>query len=142
MKKLIVLSVMLLWPWKPAQAEDLQWNLPWGIGTVQLPTEGKDIIPTVGRDFVLNDNIGGVSASLLTLYKEVNGYAGVVGAWDSKDAAVEPYLALGADVIKYVPMFNQFKSLQLHGFGRYSTTHGGSFKEHLGAGIALAYSFK
>lgn len=142
MKKLVMLltiSVMLpIW----SHADGLQWDLPWGVGTVQLPTSGSDIIPLIGRDFVRDQTIVGVSASLLTLYKEVHGYVGCVGEFETQAPNVQPYLALGADVAKYIPILNQFKSLQVHGFGRYATSSGGSnISEHLGAGLALAYSF-
>ncbi len=142
MKKLfVILTISLISPiW--SYADGLQWDLPYGIGTIQLPTKGEDLLPTIGGDFVQRQTIVGVSTSLLTLYKEVNGYAGVVGEFHSQVPNVQPYLALGADVAKYVPIINQFKALQVHGFGRYVSSEGGSFRQHLGAGIAIAYSFK
>lgn len=142
MKKLLAVLCLFCGMSGVAHAGSLQWDLPFGIGTVQLPTQGDDFLPTIGGDFVQRQTIVGVSTSLLTLYKEVNGYAGVVGEFHSQAPNVQPYFALGADVAKYVPIINQFKSLQVHGFGRYVSSEGGSFREHLGAGIALAYSFK
>jgi len=142
MKKLLAFLCLLCGIVGAAHADGMQWNLPYGIGTVQLPTKGEDLLPTFGRDFVKQQTIVGVSSSLLTLYKEVNGYVGVVGEFHSQAPNVQPYLALGADVAKYIPIVNQFKALQVHGFGRYVSSEGGSFTEHLGAGIAVAYSFK
>lgn len=142
MKKLYILTALcVLSAVSFTHAEGLQWDLPGGIGTIQLPTSGKDIIPLVGRDFVLNQTIAGVSASFLTIYREINGYGGVVGEFHSSTPNIQPYAALGADVAKYIPGLNQFKALQLHGFGRYAASQGGSFREHLGAGLSLAYLF-
>lgn len=125
-----------------ANASQIKWELPGGIGTVQLPISLSDAVPVYGYDMVRKQQIVGVSTSLLTLFKEVDGYVGAVGVFHSEAPNVEPYLALGSDVKKYVPILNQFSCVQLHGFGRYSTSSGGrSFGAHLGAGLALAYKY-
>lgn len=124
-----------------AQADGLQWQLPGGIGTVQLPSTGYDILPLVGYDFLQRQEIAGAATSVLTLFREVNGYVGAVGEFHSQAPNIQPYLALGADVKKYIPVLSQFQSLQVHGFGRWDTASGGSFEAHLGAGLAVAYKF-
>ena len=136
-----LLALPLILAGRPAQAEGLQWDLPWGIGTVQLPDSGKDIMPLVGRDFVLNKTIAGLSTQVLTVAKSVEGYAGAVGDFQSQGPNIQPYLAIGANVRKYVPIIKQLSALQIHGFGRWDTTEGAVFKDHLGAGVAASYKF-
>jgi len=142
MKKYYLLLIALLVSFcGTAKADGLSWNLgSWG--TVQLPGSYSDISPLYGYDFIQKQQIVGADATLLTLFKEVNGYVGAVGAFESQGPNVEPYLALGADVAKYVPVLNQFKSVSVQGFGLYSTSVGGRFDQHLGAGLAVSYSFK
>lgn len=142
MKKLLYIVGLLCMFSGVSYAEGISWDIPGGIGTVQLPGSFDDISPLAGYDFVQRQTIVGASATLLTLFKEINGYAGGVGEFHSQKPNLQPYLALGADVVKYVPGLNQFKSLSVQGFGRYSTSASGTFGDHLGAGLAVAYSFK
>ena len=124
----------------PAHAgTSFQWSLPYGIGTVQLPTQVSDALPVAGYDFVQRKAIVGGAASLLTLFKQVNGYGGVVGEFHSNTPNAQPYAALGADVKQYIPLLNQITDLQVHGFGRYDPGAGGAFHQHLGAGLSIAY---
>lgn len=141
MKKLIIAG-LLLGCFGMAQAEGLSWDIPGGIGTFQLPGSFTDVSPLVGYDFVLRQSIVGASATLMTLFHEINGYAGAVGEFHTEAPNCQPYLAIGADVAKYIPGLNQFKELSVQGFGRYSTSHGGTLGDHLGAGLALAYKFQ
>lgn len=143
---LLIALVVSMWPLRPAQADGLAWDLPWGIGVVELPTSLTDLMPTIGQDFIKAKTIGAITTPVVTLFKEVKGYVGAAGAYHFNEPVtgryVEPYLALGADVKKYIPVLNQFTALHIHGFGRYDTTEGGpSIKNHLGAGLAVAYKF-
>lgn len=125
----------------PAMADTMQWNLPFGVGTVQIPYQVSDALPVAGYDFVQNKSIAGVAASVLTLFKEIHGYAGLVGEFHSNTPNLQPYAAFGSDVSKYIPGLNQITSLQIHGFGRYDPGAGGAFHQHLGAGLSAAYRY-
>lgn len=135
--KVCVVAVMCIVGPRHAYAEGLSWAIPGGVGTFQLPGSFKDILPLVGYDFVQKQAITGASATLMTLGKEIHGYVGAVGEWNTQAPNVQPYLAIGADMIRYIPALNQIKDLQLHGFVRYVA----SSNHHLGSGVALAYSF-
>lgn len=137
MKKLLVLCLFCWTGMSPAHAEGLQWDIPGRIGTVQLPGSFQDVIPMIGYDAVKKQLIAGPTASLVTLWKEIDGYAGAVGEWNTQAANVQPYLAIGSDFVRFIPALNQIKSLQIHAFVRYVS----SSDKHLGAGGALAYKF-
>jgi hypothetical protein len=115
----------------------LQWNIPGGIGTVQIPSTASDILPLVGYDFLKKQMIAGASSSLITLFKDLNGYVGAVGEWQAQTPNVQPYVGAGADFAKYIPGLSQIANLQVQGFVRYVASTG----NHLGAGGALSYKF-
>lgn len=139
MKKLLILAGLLMLA-AYVQADPLQWDIPGGIGSIQLPFQSTEVFG--GYDGVLNQAVTGVSLPVLTLGKLANGYrmvdgqVGAAGAWPAERAAVEPYLALGHDVIQDIPSLAQFKSLHLNGFGRYSPQRGG-----WGAGGTFSWAF-
>lgn len=120
-----------------AHADGLSWDIPGGIGTVQLPTSATDVLPLAGYDFVQKQVITGASASLMTLFKEINGYVGAVGEFQTQAPNVQPYVALGVDVAKYIPGLNQIANLQIQGFCRYVA----STNQHLGSGVSVAWKF-
>lgn len=138
-KLLLIALVFSFWPLRPAQAEGLQWSLPGGIGTVQIPSTTSDVLPLVGYDAIQKEVIAGASASLLTLWKEINGYAGAVGAFQTKGPYLQPYLAIGSDFARYVPALRQVQNLEIHAFVRYVPSPEGN--NHLGAGGSLSYKF-
>lgn len=117
----------------------LQWEIPGGIGTVQLPVSTEDILPLAGYDFVQKEAIAGASTPLLTLFKEINGYAGAVGAFNTKGPYIQPYLAVGSDFARYVPVLRQVQNLEIQAFVRYVPS--GTGEKHYGAGGAIAYKF-
>lgn len=132
--------VILLAACVPLHADGaLQWNIPGGVGTVQLPVDTSDILPVVGYDFVQKEVIAGGSVSLITLWKEINGYAGAVGAFNTKGPFLQPYLAVGSDFARYIPALRQIQNLEIHAFVRYVPS--GTSDKHLGAGGAIAYRF-
>lgn len=146
MKKLFMVFMLYILTVGIARADALVWDIPGGIGSFQLPTSFTDLMPTIGQDFVKQKTIGAISTPVLTLFGEVKGYVGAAGAYHFNEPVtgryIEPYLALGADIKKYVPVLNQFEALHIHGFGRYDTTEGGpKIISHLGAGVAVAYKF-
>jgi hypothetical protein len=137
MKKVIVVLSLLLAG--PAFSEGLQWQIPGGIGTVQLPVNPEDILPVVGYDAVQKEVIAGGTASLITLFKEINGYAGAVGAFQKDSPYIQPYLAIGSDFARYVPALRQVQNFEIHAFVRYVPSGVGD--KHYGAGGAVAYRF-
>jgi hypothetical protein len=137
---IIALSVMALLAGIQLAYADLVWQLPLGIGTVQVPTGPADIIPVVGFDAIQKELIAGPSASLVTLWKEINGYAGAVGSFQTKGPYIQPYLAIGSDFARYVPALRQIQNLEIHAFVRYIPTPETN-KSNYGAGGALAYRF-
>lgn len=136
MKKLSVFLAMFLMC-GVCQASDMSWDLPGGIGTIGLPFEATEAL--MGYDLVLRQAVGGASIPVLTLGKgkwEVVGQVGAVGAWPTDAPAVEPYLAIGKDILPYIPFLKQYKSAHVNGFGRYSTSQGA-----WGSGFSVSYSF-
>lgn len=138
-KLLVILALFVMVALRPAFADGLQWQIPGGIGTVQLPVSPTDILPVVGYDFIQKEAIAGGAASLLTLFKEINGYAGAVGAFQNHGPYIQPYLAIGSDFARYVPALRQVQNLEIHAFVRYVPS--GIGDKYYGAGGAIAYRF-
>lgn len=137
MKKLAI-TLVLCSLYGICWADGLQWGLPGGFGTVQLPFQSTELL--LGEDFVLGQGIGGVSLPVLTLFPgklmQLDGQLGAVGAFPTQSANVQPYLALGKDIARLIPVLDSFKSLHINGFGRYATDVGKP-----GAGVSVSYSF-
>lgn len=134
--KRYLMTLMLMFLTLPVYSTDLQWGLPGGIGTVQLPSSLSAVLPVAGKDFVLNQYVVGMTAVPLTLFKEIYGYVGGVGVFNSQSLNVQPYLGLGTDVSKYIPGINQIADLHIQGFGRWATDQGKP-----GAGLSASYQF-
>lgn len=124
---------------RPCHADGLQWDIPGGIGTVQLPTDPTAILPVVGYDAIQKEFIAGGSTSLITLFKEIDGYVGAVGNFNDNAPAVQPYLAIGSDFARYVPALRQVQNLEIQAFVRYVPS--GSGNKNIGAGGAISYKF-
>ena len=134
---LLLISIALLSA--KVSAEQLEWGLPFGVGTVQLPLQSKELVG--GYDALLKDSIVGFSTPVATLFKEIVVQVGAVGALpldgsESSGPKIEPYLGGGLDIKKHVPALDRFTSLHINAFGRYSTERGKP-----GAGVAMSYSF-
>lgn len=134
-----VLAAILFVGPRPAYADGLQWNIPGGIGTIQLPTDPTSILPVVGYDAIQKSMIYGGATSLITLWKEIDGYAGAVGSSNNGGPYLQPYLAVGSDFARYVPALRQVQNLEIHAFVRYVPS--GDNGKNIGAGGALAYRF-
>lgn len=132
-----VAGMLAVWGVQSAFADGLQWDIPGGIGTIQLPTKVTDISPLAGYDFVQKQAITGASAPLLTLFKDFSGYVGAVGEWQTQAPNIQPYLSIGIDATKYVPGVSYITNLSVQGFVRYVA----STSQHLGAGVGVAYKF-
>lgn len=139
MKKLALLWTAVLIGFVAVAHADFQWQIPGGIGTLNVPTGASDVLPVVGYDAIQKSMIYGGAASLMTLWKEIDGYGGVVGNTNTGGPYVQPYLALGSDFARYVPALRQVQNLEVHAFVRYVPT--GDNNKNIGAGGAIAYKF-
>lgn len=133
MKKLPVFLVLFLMCGS-TKADNLTWDLPYGIGSVGLPFQSTEAL--FGGDFVLKAGIAGASLPVLDIKDIVYGQLGAVGVYPGDSPYVEPYLALGIDIKRYVPLLSELKSFKVNGFGRWDTELGKP-----GAGISISYSF-
>src|SRR5260370_29533474 len=106
-----VLSLFVLSFPMRSHAEGLQWNIPGGVGTFQLPVQATDIIPLAGYDFVQRQFITGASAAVMTLLGAINGYAGAVGEFNSGAPNIQPYIAIGAELAKHIHGINSILNL-------------------------------
>lgn len=132
--------VLMCGPLRPAAAADgLQWDLPLGIGTIQIPTDPSAILPVLGYDAIQKELIAGGATSVVTLFKEIDGYVGAVGSFNTDGPFVQPYLAFGSDFARYVPALRQVQNLSIQAFVRYVPS--GTGVSHLGAGGGIAYKF-
>lgn len=137
---IIFMAIMAtLWAIEACHADGLQWQIPGGIGTIQLPTDPTSILPLVGYDFLQKEAIAGGATSVVTLWKEIDGFVGAVGNFNTNGPFLQPYLAAGSDFARYVPALRQVQNLSVQAFVRYVPSGTGS--SHLGAGAAVAYKF-
>lgn len=148
MKKLlsIVSVAIFLLSVKPLslKADTLQWQLPYGIGSVQLPWQSTEVLYGAVVPFGggLTQEIAGASLPLVYLGKLANGNSmvdgqvGAVGTWPSDGPTVSPYLALGHNFAKDIPALEDFESLHLNGCMTYLTNKGGWY-----GGGTISYVF-
>lgn len=121
MKKFL-LFLLLIWTWIPvprdAYADDMKMDLPYGIGSIQLPFKATEVVYGAMRPFKggLAHQIAGASLPVLTLgklasgYRIIDGSLGVVGAWPVESDPVDFYGAFGHDLVQDVPILKDFKS--------------------------------
>lgn len=113
----------------------LVWQTPYG--TMGLPLDATEVL--VGYDGILKQAIGGASVPFYSDPKNIIvASIGAIAPWPNPSGvAVEPYLAVGHDILKEIPVLGNFKSAHLNIFGRYAATDGGKF----GAGMSFSYAF-
>lgn len=112
---------------------DLTWETP--IGTIGLPLTATEAL--IGYDAVLKQSIGGISVPIYTDPKKfVALQAGAVAPWQTNGPTIEPYLALGHDILREIPLLSQYQSAHLNVFGRYASNQGKA-----GLGVSFSYSF-
>lgn len=122
----------MLWGIMEAHA-DLTWQTP--IGTIGLPLTASQAV--VGYDGILKVAIAGFSLPVYTDPKQfVSLQLGAVAPWQTNGASVEPYVALGHDLARELPLLSLYPDLHLNAFGRYDSETGKA-----GAGISFSYSF-
>jgi hypothetical protein len=112
---------------------DLTWQTP--LGTIGLPFQATEAV--LGYDAILRQSIGGASLPIYTDPKSiVSLQIGAVAAWPNNGASIEPYIALGHDILKEIPSLSQFTNCHVNVFGRYASEQGKA-----GLGISFSYSF-
>ena len=117
-----------------AFAAPLQWQVPY-VGLVNLNLSTTEAL--LGYDAVLKQSIGGASLPVWTDPKGIVVLQiGAVGSWPTNGAGVQPYVALGHDILKEIPGLNQYQSLHANIFGRYASEQGKA-----GVGLSVSYSF-
>lgn len=118
-----------------AYGDPLVWTTPYG--NIGLPLTATEVL--YGYDGILKQSIGGASIPFYTDPKNIIAISvGAIAPWPNPSGvAVEPYVGIGHDVLKEIPVLNQFQSAHLNIFGRYASTQGGRF----GAGISFSYAF-
>lgn len=130
MKKLsiIVAGLFVLLSSKAAKAENLQINLPYGIGSVQLPWQSTEILygamkPIKGG---IVEQVAGASLPILTLgklsggYRIIDGSLGGIFAIPNKGAVPDAYGGFGHDIAQDIPFLATYKSLHINGGISYS----------------------
>jgi hypothetical protein len=130
MKKLTALLVFFT---IPVMADNLQINLPYGIGSVQLPFQATEVgygeFRPIKGGIWHQDLIA--SMPILTLGKLANGYRivdgslGAVVSIPSNGAVPDAYGALGHDLAQDLPFLKTFESLHVNTGLTYSNASGG-----------------
>lgn len=128
MKKLVILLAMLALSPKWSHAVNLTIDLPYGIGSVQLPWQSTEIVYGFMRPIKggLWHEIAGASLPIVTIgklssgYRIIDGSLGAVGAWPSQSDPVDAYGGFGHDFVQDIPGLNEFKSAHLNVGGSYS----------------------
>lgn len=128
MKKLVMLLTILVMLPLWCRADTIHLDLPYGIGSVQLPWQSTEVVygamkPLKGG---LWHQIAGVSLPIVTLGKLANGYRiidgslGAVGAWPVQSDPVDFYAGLGHDIAQDIPALKDYKSFHLNAGTSYS----------------------
>lgn len=133
MKKLLVLLAVIGICGK-ANADPIIWQTPYG--TFGLPFAATESL--IGYDAVLKQAIGGFSLPVYTDPREIVALQlGAVAPWPiGNQSAIQPYIAAGTDILKFIPDLKNYRSLHFNVFGRYVTVVGKA-----GVGASLSYSF-
>lgn len=131
MKRIIVMlgSLLLFIP----GFADMTWQTP--VGTIGIPLTATEAL--VGYDAVLRQAVGGFSLPVYSSpQKLLSLQVGAVAPWQTHDATIEPYAAGGIDVLREMPVLQEYKSCHLNVFGRYASAQGKA-----GLGVSFSYSF-
>jgi hypothetical protein len=146
--RILVLLFALFCATQSVQADALSWNLPLGIGTVQLPWQSTEVFygmvrPIRSLKSGLGEQIAGASLPVLTIGKLASGYrildgqVGAAGTWPVQSSPVNPYFAVGHDVMQDIPGLPvSLKSAHVNGALTYLPGLGGWY-----AGGTASYAF-
>lgn len=112
---------------------DMTWDTPYG--TIGLPLQSSEAL--IGYDAVLKQAVAGFSLPVYSDPKKILSLQiGAVAPWQTNGATVEPYVAGGLDVLRFVPTLKDYSSAHVNIFGRWASEEGKA-----GMGIAFSYSF-
>ena len=135
MKKYALLAVLLL---SAVAVHAQSWDFGNGI-VLALPTTPAAAMPILGGDVITKQAIVGTAARFATLWKTLNADGGLVGEFNSNAPNVQPYAALGFDILRFFPGIPA-TGLELQAGTRYVAST--SANHHIGATAALAYNFQ
>jgi hypothetical protein len=141
----VIVAVTLL---SNAWAENLQVDLPYGIGTVQLPWQSTEILYGAMKPFKggLVHQVAGASLPILTLgrlksgYRIIDGSIGAIASIPNDGAIPDAYGALGHDIAQDIPVLNTYTSFHINGGVSYSNAAqgwvwGGTLSYALGGSV-------
>jgi hypothetical protein len=130
---LVVLGMLAVWGVERACADTLQWQTP--MGTFGLPFTATESL--LAYDGINKVAVAGFS---LPVYTDPKGIValqlGAVAGWQTNEALVQPYVALGHDIAREIPFLAQYNSFHLNLFGRWDSGNGKA-----GAGVGVSYGF-
>lgn len=133
MKNILKIAGILGFLGMPGYAGNLTWDTP--VGTFGLPF--KAIEALTGYDGINKQAVAGFS---LPVYTDPLGIValqiGAIAPWQTNEATIQPYVALGHDILRDIPSLDEYQSLHLNAFGRYDSGNG-----RAGAGISFSYAF-
>ena len=132
---LVFVAAIMIFSLGMAHADPLQWQVPY-VGTVNLNLNTTEAL--AGYDGILKQAVGGLSLPVWTDPKSiVSLQLGAVAPWPNNNSStIEPYVALGHDILREIPSLKEYTSCHVNVFGRYATNVGKA-----GAGISFSYAF-
>lgn len=130
---LLSVTIGLIFAAHVAHADNLQVDLPYAIGSVQLPWQSTEVVygamkPIKGGVW---HQVAGASLPIITIGKLANGYRifdgslGGVVSIPSDGAKPDAYGGFGHDLIQDIPTLNQYKSAHANIGGSYSNASRG-----------------
>lgn len=102
-----------------ASADTMHIDLPYGIGSVQLPWQSTEVVYGAMKSIKggLWHQVAGASLPIVTIgrlpsgYRIIDGSIGAVGAWPAQVDPVDVYGGFGHDIVQDIPGLSEFKSL-------------------------------
>jgi hypothetical protein len=117
----------------PGNADNLTWQTP--VGTFGLPFSATEAL--IGYDGINKQAIAGASLPIWTDPKNIIVLQlGAIAPWQTNEIGVQPYVALGHDILRDIPALQGYTSVHLNIFGRWDTGNG-----RAGAGVGISYAF-
>ena len=113
--------------------QPLVWNTPYGLINLNVSTSEE----LIGYDAILKQAIGGIAQPVYTDPKRiVTFHLGAVAPWPvGNQSTIQPLISAGHNILKEIPVLNQYPNAQLNVFGRYVPGQGKA-----GVGAALTYA--
>jgi hypothetical protein len=139
-KQIPLLMLFLLAPIKHVTAattdnvgQPIVWQTPYG--TFGIPLNATEAL--IGYDGINKVAIAGFSLPVYTDPKSIIALSvGAVAPWQTNEASIQPYIAIGHDIAREIPYLSSYTSFHLNTFGRWDSGNGKA-----GAGISSSYGF-